>query len=157
MQKILKSYGTEGAVAISRSATGDWDGKTEGPVTVIIDGLPVPFFIENAVEKGGKWILKLEDVDTLEEAEELVGHEFTFDDGTEDDEEGSLIGMKVRDEKGRTVGPVTEVLDFPGNLCIEVDCKGTRIVLPLHEDLIIKAGRDTLTLRIPAGLLPEDF
>lgn len=156
MQKILKSYGTGGAVAISRSATGDWDGKTEGPVTVIIDGLPVPFFIENAFEKGGKWIIKFEDVDSLEEAEELVGHEFTFDDETSDDDEASLVGIKIRDEKGRSIGPVTEVLDFPGNLCIEVDYKGTRVVLPLHEDLIIKAGRDTLTLRIPAGLLPEE-
>ena len=148
MQKILKSYGTDGAVAISRSAVL----PDEGPVFIDIDGLPVPFYIESAVLKGGRIIVKFEDVDSLEEAEELAGKSFYLegeDDGGDDD----IIGMVICNPAGVEIGPITEFYDYPGNPCVEVDYNGRSVMLPLHEDLIKRVKGERIYLVIPDGLL----
>jgi 16S rRNA processing protein RimM len=84
--RILKSYGTEGGVIISAPEVY-LDERANEPVFIDFDGLPVPFFMEEVTPRGGaKYFVKLEDIDFLAAAEELVGREPYFEE--DDDEDG---------------------------------------------------------------------
>ena len=98
-------------------------------------------------------IVKFEDIDTLAEAEELVGREVTLSE-EEEEEEDTLVGLQVRDARTRCiVGEVVDFSDYGGNTIITVDTEHGEVLLPIHEDLIVSIHDDILTLDIPDGLL----
>ena len=151
--KVLKSWGAAGEVILSLDADDSRDLKSQEPVFITFDGLPVPFFIERIQPKGGRFVVKFQDVDTLEEAEELVGREATCPAGDEE-EEDSVIGMRVRDARSRKIiGEIVDFNDYGGNMLITVDAEQGELLLPLHEDLIVSIHGDVMTLDIPEGLL----
>ena len=154
MPKVLKSYGTQGAV-VTNLCPADTDFNPEEPVFITFDELPVPFFIESIQPRGGRSIVKFEDIDTLAAAENLVGREIAFSMEEEvEDDEPDLTGRLIRNAAdGSEVGRVCEWYDFAGNLCIEIERDGRRILLPLHEDLIKKVSAEAIWLTIPEGLL----
>jgi len=153
--KVLKSWGTSGEVVVSLLASDPCDFDLKEPVFIDFDELPVPFFIESYEPKGGRFIIKFEDIDSFAASEELVGREIHFKNAIEDAENDSLVGIKIINAAdGKTVGTVSEYNDYAGNLCITVRTKeGNEVILPLHEDLIEKASKNSLTLSIPVGLL----
>ena len=152
--KVLKSYGTAGAVIVGRSGDVLEELSQNEPVFIDFDELPVPFFIESIEPKGGKFVVKFEDIDSFDAAEEIVGRELrlTFENETAEDED-DLVGFMVCDQKGRKIGPVLEFLDYSGNTCLLVDYNGREVILPFHEDLIKKVRRKEIHLTIPDGLL----
>jgi 16S rRNA processing protein RimM len=75
--RILKSYGTDGGVLVNSSEIPEGINLNE-PATIVFDGLPVPFFIEEIRDKGSRAVIKFEDVDSLAQAEELVGKDAAF-------------------------------------------------------------------------------
>ena len=78
--RIVKSYGTEGEVMVSFPDRMSDILKTDEPVWLFYDGLPVPFFIQTIQFKGPrKAIVSLEDIDTLADAEEAAGKELYID------------------------------------------------------------------------------
>ncbi len=151
--KVLKSWGAEGQVVLSLSADDPRDLKSQEPVFIAFDGLPVPFFIEEAQPRGGRLIVKFEDIDTLAEAEELVGRDVMLSEDEEDEEE-TLVGLQVCDARTRRiVGEVVDFSDYGGNTLITVDTEHGEVLLPIHDDLIVSIHDDVLTLDIPDGLL----
>ncbi len=151
--KVLKSWGAAGQVVLSLDANDPRDLESEEPVFIEFDGLPVPFYFESVEPKGGRFIVKFEDVDSLEEAEELVGRTVTLSD-EEEEEEDSLIGLQVRDARSRRIiGEIVDFNDYSGNVTITVDTENGEVLLPLHEDLIVGIHDDVITLGIPDGLL----
>ncbi len=150
--RVVKSYGTLGGVIVSAPEYDGEEIKNE-PVFITFDGLPVPFFIEEFEPRSGvKYYLKLEDIDTLEQAEELVGREIAL----YDEEEGgqhAIVGYTLKDESGRSVGRITAFEDIPGNPCLEVG----DILIPCPDECIISIdnSKRQITLRIAPGLLPE--
>jgi len=153
--KVLKSWGTSGEVVVSILSSDSCDFDKNEPVFIEFDGLPVPFFIEEYQPKGGRLIVKFEDIDTMEAAEELVGREIRFQNDGDEEEDDSLVGIRIINAAdGKKVGTVTECNNYAGNLCITVlTDNGKEIILPLHEDLIEKIGKTSLILTIPEGLL----
>ena len=151
--KVLKSWGAAGQVVLSLDADDPRDLESVEPVFIEFDGLPVPFYFESVEPKGGRFIVKFEDVDSLEEAEELVGRTVTLSD-EEEEEEDSLIGLQVRDARSRRIiGEIVDFNDYSGNVTITVDTEKGEVLLPLHEDLIVGIHDDVITLDIPDGLL----
>lgn len=151
--KVLKSWGAEGEVVISLNAEDSADFTRDEPVFIHFDELPVPFFIERFQAKGSRYIVKFEDVDSLELAEELVGRGVLLSDEADQDDDASIVGMTVYNEDGLEVGTIVDFDDFAGNTCITVERKGSELMLPIHDDLIIKVEDDSIFLRIPEGLL----
>ena len=151
--KVLKSWGASGQVVLSHPDINPEDLKTQGPVFIEFDGLPVPFFIESLQEKGNRCIVKFEDIDTLPEAEELVGREVTLGTEAEEDED-TLVGLRVRDAKSRRIiGEIVDMSDYGGNLVVTVETDHGDVLLPVHEELIVGIHDDILTMDIPAGLV----
>lgn len=166
--RIVKSYGTEGDVMVSFQDGISDILKTEEPVWLFYDGLPVPFYIQNIQFKGlRKAILHLEDIDSPSDAEEAAGKDICIDpdtypelnetDGHPLTEDGltleDLIGFTLLDQDLRTVGVISDVQDFSGNICLELE--GTDTLVPYHDDLLLDIDPDnrTVTLRISDGLL----
>lgn len=149
--KILKSNGTEGDVLIGLLNIDAEEINTEEPVFVTFDGLPVPFFVESIQPKGStRAIVHLTDVDSLQDAEEIVGREICIDAEDDWEDEEDFTGWTLFD-KDRSVGEITGLEDIPGNPCL---CIGDTLV-PLHEDFIISADPDArvLVMDLPEGLL----
>ena len=152
--KVLKSWGASGEVVLSRPDEDPEDWKNQEPAFIEFDGLPVPFFFESVQEKGNRCIVKFEDIDTLAEAEELVGREVTFQN-EEEESEDTLVGLQVRDSRTRRlVGEIVDFSDYGGNIVLTVETEdGQEILLPFHEELVVNVHDEIITLDIPAGLI----
>lgn len=149
----MKSNGTDGGILIGFHGAQFGDISTKEPVYVYFDGLPVPFFFVDLSQKGqGKAIAHLNDVDTLDAAEELVGKDIYADWEDLGAEEG-LSFLEGWELAG--VGTIVEVLDIPSNPCVEVATDKGPVLVPLHEDLIRDMDKDskTLVMDIPEGIL----
>ena len=57
------------------------------------------------------------------------------------------------DQESRTAGTIEDILDFSGNICLEIS--GSGALVPFHDDLLLDINPDnrTLTLRIDESLL----
>ena len=149
--KILKSNGTQGDLLIGLLDITIEDLDTREPVYVIFDGLPVPFFIDSVTRRGNtRAIVHLTDIDSLQDAEEVVGREILLDAEFEEEDEEDFTGWALYD-KERLIGTVTGLEDIPGNPCLSID--GT--LVPLHEDFILEADPETrrLVMDLPEGLV----
>ena len=73
--QVLKSNGTEGETVMGFRDIDLNDIDPEEPVFIYLDGVPVPFFIENLTRRGSsKAIVKLSDISSATAAEEICGH-----------------------------------------------------------------------------------
>ena len=153
--RILKSNGTDGEVLITFLGMDPEEINPKEPVYVEFDGLPVPFFFESYTRRGTSRVLAhLTGVRNLADADELAGRD-VFIEGEEEADGVDIIGWKVLDGDGMTVGTVRDYEDIPGNLCIWVQRADGEVLLPLHDDLILDMDEETQTLQleIPDGLL----
>ena len=149
--KILKSNGTDGDILIGLLNIDAEDINTEEPVFVEFDGLPVPFFIESLTPRGNtRAIVHLTDIDSLADAEEIVGRNICIDAEDESEEEEDFTGWTLFDKETR-IGEINGLEDIPGNPCL---CVGDALV-PLHQDLILSVDRAsrTIVMSIPDGLI----
>ena len=149
--KILKSNGTDGGLLIGVRDIEVGQIDLQEPVFFEFDGLPVPFFIQDLQQRGtSKAIIHLNDINSLADAEEVVGRAVYIEGEWEEEEELDFTGWTLLN-RGVRVGTVTGMEPIPGNLCLYV---GDALV-PLHEDLILSAdsATRTLDLDLPEGLL----
>ena len=151
--KILKSNGTDGRILMGVRDIALEEIDIKEPLFIVFDGLEVPFFISSIRAKGStKAVVKFFDVDTLADAEELVGREVLLDCELESEEELDLSGWKVSN-RGCAIGTVDYMELFPGNPCISV---GGHLI-PLHEDLItaLDNKKKPIDFNLPEGLLDD--
>jgi 16S rRNA processing protein RimM len=153
--KVLKSNGTDGGLLVGFRDIDPHEISLEEPVFIYFDGLPVPFFMLSLTPRGtSRALVRLNDVSSLDEAEELVGRTIWADwEVSEDDDEGfgDLVGWTLVG-----AGRITGFIDIPANPCLEIETKnGTSVLVPFHEDLIVSVDpdRQELELNLPAGLL----
>jgi 16S rRNA processing protein RimM len=149
--KILKSHGTDGGLLIGVRDIEIQQIDLQEPVFIEFDGLPVPFFIQDLQTRGtAKAVIHLNDIETLADAEEVVGRALYVEGEWEDEEETDFTGWTMLC-RGEQVGTVSGMEPIPGNLCLYVG----EAMIPLHEDLILSVDPDRriLDLDLPDGLL----
>jgi len=176
--QVAKSYGTEGEVMVTifsdiedytvseLLANGSQGENYKRPVFLLIEGLPVPFFIQSIKTKGhNKGIIKFIDIDDIKDAEEIIGHKIYYEKSFLDtirkdipsDDLSSLIGYTVyQDTLSNKIGTITNISDFGANICAEITTlEDKEVLIPLHEDLITDLNplKKQITLIIPAGLI----
>lgn len=163
--QIAKTYGKEGEILLRSQSDrfsemlaecDDQGKKLVEPVFIYFDGLPVPFFIETVRHRSGNaWVVTFSTIRDISHAEEIVGRDL-FIQSTEEDNFKDLdliVGYTVITEQGKTVGTISKVLEYPGNICLEL--KETETLIPFHEDLVISFDQENkiIAMKIPAGLL----
>ncbi|MDD2490906.1 MAG: ribosome maturation factor RimM [Bacteroidales bacterium] len=164
--KVLKSFGTDGGILIRIASEAKNKINKKRPVFIYFDGLPVPFFISEIESKGTeKFILKLDNIDTLELASEVEGELIYTEQPIEtkgknkksEFSPADLVGMRVYNTDNILLGEISNFYDYPGNPCISLKSviKEGESLIPLHEDFIssIDFKNNKLVLLLPDGIL----
>lgn len=166
--KIIKSHNLQGEVVIL--AENDLlEEYAEEPVFILLEGAPVPFFIADegiSVRNRNTYIVKFDYVDTLEQAERLIGQEILLpkellreSEAYEDTENtADLWTMKefeVEDELSGEKGRLIDIADYSGNIVLTIDILGKEILLPLSENYIkqVSFEEKKLTVFIPQDII----
>ena len=163
--QIAKTYGNKGEVLLriksdrfSEMLEGCQEkGKElEDPVFIYFDGLPVPFFISSATHRNGNaWVVTFSTIRDNDHAEEVVGRDLFLEAKDEDrfSDLDILVGYTVISEEGVKAGTISRVIEYPNNICLELEESET--LLPFHEDLVLSFDQEnrTIVMTIPQGLL----
>lgn len=155
--RITRTHGVKGEVALQ--FTDDvWDRAEADYLVLCIDGIFVPFFMEEyRFRSDTVALVKFLDYNTADQARELCGvevwfpHSLTPDRGDEPYSWAYFTGFLVEDEKAGRLGTIDYVDDSTANVLFHI---GNTLV-PAAEDFIVDidhSGR-VLHMCLPEGLL----
>ncbi len=159
--RIIKVHGYEGAVAVKLEKAFLEETPEHESVFLEIEGKPVPFFISSLENPGGGvlWI-KFMDYESIEKAREFTGCRiFLTSQGPDSHYETDIMaleGYEVRSGDNSIIGKISGVLENPGQILLSVITgEGKEILVPFHEDLILKADhkRKIISIDLPEGLM----
>ena len=122
----------------------------------------VPFFIEkSSLQKSNLLRVKFEDVDTEEDAEDLIKSDLylPLDLLPELDEDQfyyhEIIGFKVQDLNYGEVGILTGVNDTTSQALFEIEKDGKQILIPMNDQFLHKVDKKNkiIWVKTPEGLI----
>jgi 16S rRNA processing protein RimM len=156
--RLGKTHGVKGEVSLQFD--DDIFDRVDADYLVLeLDGILVPFFIEEyRFRSDTVALIKFEDVDTQQRANELTGCDVYFPRALAADDEGQmslslLVGFDlVEANGGTTIGRIAAIDDTTVNLLFELE---DGRLIPANDDLIrdIDTKRKTIKMEIPEGLL----
>ena len=156
--RLGKTHGVRGEVSLQFD--DDIFDRVDADYLVLeLDGILVPFFIEEyRFRSDTVALIKFEDVDTQQRANELTGCDVYFPRALAADDEGEvslslLVGFDlVEANGGTTIGRIAAIDDTTANLLFELE---DGRLIPANDDLIrdIDTKRKTIKMEIPEGLL----
>ncbi|HNX67300.1 MAG TPA: hypothetical protein PKH02_10490, partial [Bacteroidales bacterium] len=126
------------------------------PVFVVIDGIPVPFFVRDVRYAGGDtMVLAFDDYTTPASVLMLKGCEVKYEipEGVEKAPD-LMIGYTICDANSPFTAVIISVDEQPGQLLATVDMNGKEIFIPLHPDLILSVNhkKKLIKMSLPEGL-----
>lgn len=160
--KIVKAHGLKGAVQIAFDTANPEDYLDLESIFVEHKQRLVPFFIEDFSLQGkNKGLLKLEDLDTIEQAQNYHSSALYIKDDeiSENDQDEAaffeVIGYTIIDQNLGNLGPVSDYYEKVGQDLIAFDYKGQEALIPVNENIVLEIDADsqTVTTCIPEGLL----
>ena len=156
--RLGKAHGVKGEVSLQFD--DDIFDRVDADYLVLeLDGILVPFFIEEyRFRSDTVALMKFEDVDTQQRANELTGCDVYFPRALAANDEGDvslslLVGFDlVEANGGTTIGRIAAIDDTTANLLFELE---DGCLIPANDDLIrdIDTKRKTIKMEIPEGLL----
>ena len=156
--RLGKTHGVRGEVSLQFD--DDIFDRVDADYLVLeLDGILVPFFIEEyRFRSDTVALMKFEDVDTQQQANELTGCDVYFPRALAANDEGDvslslLVGFDlVEANGGTTIGRIAAIDDTTANLLFELE---DGCLIPANDDLIrdIDTKRKTIKMEIPEGLL----
>jgi 16S rRNA processing protein RimM len=158
---IAKPHGTKGSVLLRLRIIKSYEIRKWDSVFVEIDGLLVPFFIEEfKISSADALILKLESVDSETKAREMAGNavyaakEQVRLRKKTPGEFPDLKGYKVQDVALGFVGTAVDIADIANNPLLRVTRDGKEFLIPAHEDIILEVNtkKKEILIRAPEGL-----
>jgi 16S rRNA processing protein RimM len=158
---VEKSHGLKGEVIVVLDVDYPEDYEDMESVFLDIKGKLVPFFVEQIQVRGGKAIIKFEDIDTLPKAQALKGALLYLPlselDELEEDQFyfHEITGFTIEDDKLGTLGIVTNIYELPMQEVVAMDYKGKEVLFPLNDEVVTKVDRQNQTIytSLPDGLL----
>jgi 16S rRNA processing protein RimM len=153
---ITKTHGFEGAVTVKLTNRSFKEPKINEPVFLLIDGIPVPFFIRESYYPGGdSLVISFDDYLTPEAVSVFKGCEVQnegFD--TEANELAAIIGYSLADVNSDFSATIISIDEQPGQLLATVSTGGNEFLIPIHPDLIVSVNhrKKTLKMSLPEGL-----
>ncbi len=159
--RVAKTHGLKGEVTIKLEAD-DPSAYLEMKYFLLeINKVLTPFFVEKIAMNGDKFFVGVQDVKTIEQAQNLVGksvylpmemlpklsgNQFYFHE---------IKGFTVVDTEKGVLGPVSEVLEYPTQAILQVMKEDKEILIPILDQVIRNVDRDKrmLTITAPDGLI----
>jgi 16S rRNA processing protein RimM len=160
--KIVRKYSFKGELLAKLDT--DEPETYVGMESVFVDFSPnlVPFFIESSqLHKSTLLRFKFEDVDTEQDAEDLIGAGLYLPMETLPQLEGDkfyyheVIGFTAIDGKFGVIGTITHINDNTSQAIFEIDHNGSEVLIPMIDDFIKKLDREKkeIHLEVPDGLI----
>lgn len=163
--KLAKTHGLKGEISFRFDS--DIFDQVDCPYLVLkIDGIFVPFFIEEYRFKGSETALIIfEGIESEEKATELQGLEVYFprkyyEEASEEEELDYswdyFIGMTATDESFGILGTIIEVDTQTINTLFRIENEeGEEYIIPAVEDFILNINpeKKELVLKLPEGLI----
>lgn len=127
-----------------------------------IDGLLVPFFIDNARQRDDQsWIVKMDDISSVEELQELLGAKVFFprdaivSNNNAKNSGISLLKYSIEDSLTGRIGTISEVIEQTYNPILKVDSGKGEILIPYNDAIVDKIDhkQKTVFVNLPEGLL----
>ena len=157
--RIGKPHGIKGELTMM--VEDDVFDRVEGEYLILlIDGILVPFFIEDyRFRSEQSALVKFCDIDTQERASELTGCDVFFPRSLSDiDDTDTLtwqeaIGYQVADDNsGKTLGTISYIDTSTANTLIELD---NGMLIPAAYEIIkdINTEQRLITMSLPEGLM----
>ncbi|MEQ8908618.1 MAG: ribosome maturation factor RimM [Vicingaceae bacterium] len=123
----------------------------------------VPFFAENSsLQNNGHLRIKLEGVDSQEEAKRMVGKSLFLPIEELPSLEGNqfyfheITGFEIEDQEFGIIGPVEKVLNFStSNLFSIAHPSGVEVLIPISDETILSVDRENkhILVKAPEGLI----
>ncbi len=160
---VIKPHGLKGEVVVQLDV--DFPEYYKELESVFIsknqEKILIPFFIEKINLHQQKAQIKLEEVDTIEQAEALVGNEIylplSFLPSLTEDQFyfHEIIDFQVLDEDKGTLGYVQDVYQLPNQDLIGMIYQQKEVLIPINDDTVKKVDRENkiLFVSLPEGLL----
>jgi len=161
--KIKKSHGVKGELRVQIEAHFMPDFSKAKLLFLGNEQSCIPYFLLK-FRSEPNLIIKLEDVDSKEQADALgkqaillpeseISH-IEIEAAVEATGNNFLIGYELRSEE-KPIGPILRIDEYPQQDMIICQYQGREVLIPLHEALIKELDEDhkVLTMLIPEGLL----
>lgn len=158
--KILKAHGVNGELALSAPASFDWTDELNC-LFCIMDGIPVPFFIESIRDMDSTVILvKFEGYDSVDEIRRFMGVEvymperFVMVQDSGDFAWETFIGWEIVDSAEGSMGFIKAVDESTPNVLFLVHDGVRERIIPANPDWINDIDRNDRIMRynLPEGL-----
>ena len=159
---IVRTHGIKGQVIAFFDVDFPEDYEELESVFLLINGKLVPFFIDRIEpQAAAKFILKFEDLDTIQEAEKLKGVALylplTELPELEEDQFyfHEVIGYQVIDEAKGELGTVTDFFAMPNQDLMAMDFQGQEVLIPVADEIILRTDKANkkIFVKLPEGLL----
>ena len=161
--KVLKTHGKQGELIISSEQNFPENFQKMESLFIEVNEQVVPFFLERVIIKTlTTAIIKLEDVDTLEEARGLTdlnwhlpGKSLPKEPSPQMVDLEKLNGFTLIDQHDQEVGVIEGYQDIPSNALLEVRHHENLVDVPVNEETVyyIDPQKKILKIEIPEGLL----
>lgn len=158
--EVIKTHGLKGEISIHLDVDFPEEYENLESVFLLQKGKLVPFFIDTIQINGNKALVRLEDIDSIESASELVKSEIYLPLSFLPELRGEgyyyhdMVGCEVFEED-QLLGIVKEVIDLSGNELISVMKEGQELLIPMKDEILkkvdIKSRR--IDVELPDGLL----
>lgn len=157
--KIVKTHGVNGEVIVELDNPAILEDTTE-PVVLEIEGLRVPFFIEQAKAVSAQRArIQFDCTRTEQRAKTLVGcRVFVSPDLLDDTDDefsspSALVGFKVIDKQHGNIGAIQSIDNLNINPIMVVGDK--ELLIPFHPEFVTKIDfrKKQVRVSIPEGLL----
>lgn len=159
---IVKTHGVKGQVVAFFDVDYPEDYEDLESVFLEQGGRLVPFFID-AMEpqQKGRFIIRFEDIKTIEQAEKLrnTALYLPLDELPELEEDQfyfhDVIGYQIVDANYGELGTVKEFYDLPQQQLMAMDYMDQEMLIPVIEDIAMRADHmaKVLHINLPEGLL----
>ena len=156
--RIIATQGVGGKLKLQ--VTTDFPQRFTPSARVYIDQQPAN--IESTEWRKGLAIIKLDTIDSLEEAKKMVGKMIEIDESQLWPlSEGQyyhfqIVGLEVWTTRGELLGKVSQILNTPSNDNYIVSGANEEVIIPAIEDVIVSIEPDKgyITIEPIEGLLP---
>lgn len=158
---IQRTHGVSGEFQVVWNDDFYLEEQNLESVFIEFDEIPVPFFILSIRSKGeDKALIKLEDVEDVNIANELVGLKLLLPaDQVEQSDEllmSDLIGFTLISNHGQLVGKIIDYQEYQSNAVFTITHQsGAEVMIPAADELILEINTEgkTIVMEIPDGLI----
>ncbi|MDR0970300.1 MAG: ribosome maturation factor RimM [Lentimicrobiaceae bacterium] len=159
--KIIKTHGLKGGLSLRVDTDDPTVYQNINYILVEMNTRLIPFFITSFKLNANKAYITLQDINSIEQAQELIGkdsylpleflpklngNKFYFHEVT---------GLLLVDETFGEIGTIEKVLEYPNQAVFQVFKNGKEVLIPIQDEVIKKVDRNkkTITVKAPEGLI----